>query len=97
MKVKLAVIINLEFSQTLIQLKKYLNMTDYLQQYISHYVIIVKSLQLCKILLNQRICQNHEKNHEKEVTVSKNKRKRLTDYINIVKFTSKKLNIFQHL
>lgn len=54
-KAKLTTIINFKFSQTLIQLKKYLKLTDYLQQYISHYVVIVKSLQLQKTLLNQQM------------------------------------------
>ena len=88
---KLAVITNFEFSQILTQLKRYLEMTDYLCQYISHYVIIVKSLQLCKTLLNQRIHQNHEKNAEK------NQQWWLVSHINIVRSTSKKLNVFHHL
>ena len=54
-KDKLIVIINLEFSYILIQLKKYLNLIDYLQQYILYYVVIIKFLQLCKTLLNQWI------------------------------------------
>ena len=41
---KLAVIRNLEFSRTLAALKRYLDMTDYLKQYISYYFVIVKSL-----------------------------------------------------
>ena len=52
-KDKLVVITNLEFLCTLTQLKKYLDLIDYLWQYISHYTVIVKSLQLCKTLLNQ--------------------------------------------
>ena len=52
-KAKLAVITNLEFSHILTQLKKYFKMIDYLQQYIFHYVIIIKLLQLYKTLLNQ--------------------------------------------
>ena len=52
---KLRAIISLEFSKTLSQLKKYLEMTEYLRQYILHYVIIIKSLQLRKIMLNREI------------------------------------------
>ena len=52
-EVKLMIIINLEFSWTLTQLKKYLDMTDYLWHYILHYTVIVKSLQLCKIFFNK--------------------------------------------
>jgi len=37
---------------SLSQLKKYLDLTDYLQQYISHYAAIIKSLQQQKIFLN---------------------------------------------
>ena len=59
-KAKLIVIMNLKFLYTFIQLKKYLNMTDYLHQYISHYAVIVKSLQLCKTLLNQCLCKKHD-------------------------------------
>lgn len=51
-KVKLVIITNLKFLHTLTQLKKYLEMTEYLWQYILHYVTIIKPLQLRKILLN---------------------------------------------
>ena len=43
-KAKLVIIINLKFLYTFTQLKKYLDMTDYLFQYISHYTVIVKLL-----------------------------------------------------
>ena len=90
-EMKLAVIMNLEFSCTLTQLEKYLRMTGYLHQYISHYVIIIKSLQLCKILLNQRIWKDHD-------TVSnKSKKKRLASNISVAKSIFKELNTFQHL
>jgi len=41
---KLIIIFKIKFSLSLSQLKKYLNLTDYLQQYISHYAAIIKSL-----------------------------------------------------
>ena len=41
---KLSVIINLIFSTTLFALKKYLDLIDYLRQYISNYTAIIKSL-----------------------------------------------------
>ena len=91
-EVKLIVITNLKFSQTLMQLERYLEMTDYLWQYISHYVAIVKSFQLCKTLLNQWLWQDHEK----EVT-DRNKWKWLADHISIVESISKELNTFHHL
>ena len=49
---KLTVIVNIEFSQTLSALEKYLDMTEYLRQYISYYTVIIKSLQKQKTRLN---------------------------------------------
>ena len=45
-KEKLAIIANLFFSKTLAQLKKYLDLIEYLRQYIIYYINITKSLQL---------------------------------------------------
>ena len=52
---KLIAIINLKFSCTFAQLKKYLDLIEYLCQYIENYVIIFKSLQLKKIHLIKNI------------------------------------------
>ena len=41
---KLIIIINLKFSCTFVQLKKYLDLTEYLCQYIESYVTIFKPL-----------------------------------------------------
>ena len=42
---KLVIIVNIEFSRTLSALEKYLEMTDYLRQYILYYTVIIKPLQ----------------------------------------------------
>ena len=89
-KDKLVIITNLEFSYTFIQFKKYLDLIDYLWQYILHYTVIVKSLQLHKMLLNQWIQQNYS-------IENKNKQKRIISYINMNESTLKKLNVFHHL
>ena len=60
-EIKLTVIINLEFLCILTQLKKYLDLISYLCQYISHYVMIIKFLQLCKTLLNQLLHDIYKK------------------------------------
>jgi len=52
LKDKLITIFRIRFSLSLSQLEKYLDLTDYLQQYISHYTAIIKSLQQWKIFLN---------------------------------------------
>ena len=49
---KLVAIADLCFSISLSQLEKYLDLTEYLWQYISKYVTIIKSLQLQKTFLN---------------------------------------------
>ena len=49
---KLAVIVNIKFLCTLFTLKKYLDMTDYLCQYILYYAVIIKPLQKRKTRLN---------------------------------------------
>lgn len=90
---KLVIITSFEFSCILTQLKKYFEMTNYLKQYILHYTAIIKSLQLCKTLLNQHLQQDHDKN----AVSNKSKWKRLTDHISIVKLTLKELNVFHHL
>ena len=52
---KLITIIQLKFLKSLSTLKKYLNLTEYLKQYILKYTAIVKCLQEQKILLNKTI------------------------------------------
>lgn len=52
---KLVTIVNIEFSQTLSALKKYLDMTEYLQQYIPYYAAIIRPLQKKKTQLNHRL------------------------------------------
>jgi len=52
LKDKLVTIFRIRFSLSLSQLEKYLSLIDYLQQYISHYTVIVKLLQQQKIFLN---------------------------------------------
>ncbi len=52
LKNKLAVIFRIKFSLSLSQLEKYLDLIDYLQQYILHYAAIVKLLQQQKTFLN---------------------------------------------
>lgn len=39
-------------------------MTDYLYQYIFYYIIIIKFLQFCKMLLNQQLQKRDEKTDE---------------------------------
>ncbi len=53
LKDKLAAIFRIRFSLSLSQLEKYLDLIDYLWQYISHYTVIVKLLQQQKTFLNQ--------------------------------------------
>jgi len=53
LKDKLIIIFRIKFSLSLSQLEKYLDLTDYLQQYILHYTAIIKLLQQQKIFLNQ--------------------------------------------
>ena len=50
-KDKLVTILKLDFLWTLCQLKTYLSMTGWLRQYISHYAVIMKSLQDWKMNL----------------------------------------------
>ena len=87
---KLAVITSLEFSHTLLQLETYLGMMNYLQQYISSYAVIVKSLQLQKTLLNQCLWKKH-------TSIRQNGQKWLTSHTNMTEPTSKELNTFHHL
>ncbi len=53
LKDKLAAIFRIRFPLSLSQLEKYLDLIDYLWQYISHYTVIVKLLQQQKTFLNQ--------------------------------------------
>lgn len=86
LKDKLWVIISLKFSCTLTQLKKYLNIIRYLCQYISHYIIIMKSLQLQKTLLNKEVRD-----------IEDNVRKCAADRTDVMKFIFKELNSFHQL
>ena len=52
-KDKIAAIRNLEFPRTLAALKRYLEITGYLKQYIAYYSAIIKPLQKRKTLLNR--------------------------------------------
>ena len=52
---KLITIININFLCTLSTLKKYLDMTDYLHQYIPYYTAIIRSLQKRKTQLNHEL------------------------------------------
>ncbi len=53
LKDKLTTIFRIRFPLSLSQLEKYFGLTDYLQQYISHYTAIIKPLQQQKTFLNQ--------------------------------------------
>ena len=84
-KKKLSIIINLIFSTTLFALEKYLNLINYLRQYISNYTIIIKSLQKRKILL------------ERFVTITENIRKRAANRTVLTTSTLRELNIYYQL
>jgi len=88
LKDKLAVIAGLHFSISLRQLKKYLGLTEYLQQYISKYAVIIKPLQLQKTFLNQGL-------RAKEV--KGNARKCQAIIIRLNESIFKELNAFHHL
>ena len=83
---KFIVIANLFFPRTLAQLKKYLNLIEYLRQYIAYYVNIIKSLQLRKTFLNKF-----------NRSIRDNARKRATDNTYLTISTLKKLNAFHQL
>ena len=82
---KLAAISNLIFSRTLSQLEKYLGLTGYLRQYISHYAAIAKPLQLRKTYLTRT------------VSVRGNARKKVAARTHLTIPTPKELNVFHHL
>ncbi len=88
LKDKLVAIAGLCFSISLSQLEKYLDLTEYLQQYISKYATIVKPLQLWKTFLNQGLRVKETK---------ENARKRQVITIRLNESTFKKLNTFHHL
>ena len=85
-KEKFIVIINFFFSRILVQLKKYLDLIEYLRQYITYYVDITKSLQLRKTFLNKF-----------NRSMRGNARKKAIDNIYLIIFTLKKLNAFHQL
>jgi len=85
---KLVAIAGLCFFISLSQLKKYLGLTRYLQQYISKYAVIVKPLQLQKTFLNQGLRVKEAK---------ENARKRQAITIRLNESTLKELNVFHHL
>jgi len=88
LKDKLAAIFRIRFSLSLSQLEKYLDLTDYLWQYILHYAAIIKSLQQQKIFLNQGLWAKEAK---------ENTRKWIIIIIRLNKSILKKLNIFYYL
>jgi len=73
---------------SLSQLEKYLDLIDYLQQYILHYTAIIKSLQQQKIFLNQDLQAKETK---------ENAKKQIIIIIRLNKSILKKLNIFHYL
>ncbi len=85
---KLVAIAGLCFFISLSQLEKYLGLTEYLQQYISKYAVIVKPLQLQKTFLNQGLRVKEMK---------ENARKCQVITIRLNESTFKKLNAFHHL
>jgi len=88
LKDKLVAIAGLCFSISLSQLEKYLDLTEYLWQYISKYAAIVKPLQLQKTFLNQGLRVKEAKG---------NARKRQAITIRLNESTFKELNTFHHL
>ncbi len=88
LKDKLAVIFRIKFSLSLSQLEKYLDLIDYLWQYISHYTAIIKLLQQQKIFLNQDLWAKETK---------ENTRKWMIIIIRLNKLILKKLNVFHYL
>jgi len=85
---KLITIFRIKFSLSLSQLEKYLDLIDYLQQYISHYTAIIKLFQQQKIFLNQDLQAKETK---------ENAKKWIIIIIRLNKSILKKLNIFHHL
>jgi len=85
---KLVAIAGLCFSISLSQLEKYLGLTEYLQQYISKYAVIIKPLQLWKTFLNQGLRAKEAKG---------NARKCQAITIRLNEPTFKELNAFHHL
>ena len=79
---KLTTITSLSFLKSLSQLEKYLGLTGYLRQYIPHYIVIVKPLQLRKTLLN------------KDKYIRGNARKRMAGRTAVDMPTPKELNAF---
>jgi len=88
LKDKLVTIFRIRFSLSLSQLEKYLSLTDYLWQYISHYTAIIKSLQQQKTFLNQGLWVKETK---------ENAKKQIIIIIRLNESILKKLNIFHHL
>ena len=97
---KLTAIVNIEFLCTLFTLKKYLDMTDYLHQYIFYYTVIIRSLQKRKTQLNhdlQKLWVEKRPNNEKISNIEDNICKLITDRISIEKFITAELNSFHQL
>ena len=82
---KLTAISNLAFPKTLSQLEKYLDMTEYLRQYIPNYAAIAKPLQERKTFLT------------KTISVGGNARKRATAHTHLTMPTPRELNSFHQL
>ena len=96
---KLAAIVNIKVSCTLSALEKYLDMTDYLYQYISYYTVIIKSLQKQKMRLNHDLQKlwAEQRPNEKTINVENNAHKSITDRTFIKKLISSKLYSFHQL
>ena len=88
---KLTAIIWLKFSRSLSSLKRYLDLTEYLWQYILKYAVISKSLQEWKTLLNKAL------NKQSDKAVKGMTRKKMIKQVKIKMLTLKKLQVFDQL
>ena len=88
---KLEVITWLKFSKSLSALEKYLDLTEYLQQYISRYAVISKPLQEQKMLLNKVMRKWSSKSVKGTV------RKKAVQRVKVEMSTSWELQIFDQL
>ena len=95
---KLAVIVNIKFSHTLSALKKYLEMINYLHQYILYYTVIIRPLQERKTRLNydlQKLWAEQRSSDEKNI--EDNTCKLMVSRTAIEKFTLSELDSFHQL
>ena len=98
------IIINIEFSCTLSALEKYLEMTNYLRQYILYYTAIIRPLQKRKMRLNHSLQKSwaEQKINNRQIAqeiknVEDNICKSLTDRTAIKELTLSELNSFHQL